>query len=154
MGEATRQVWVIAEPLVAALGAELVDVELLGKRRRPLLRLTIDSPEGVSLELCADVSDLVGSALIDSDPVPGSYTLEVTSPGLERKLKTTRQWQRSVGETVRAKLKPDGQVVLGELVEADEDGIVIEVGEGQRVEAGYGQIASGRTVFEWDGTGG
>jgi ribosome maturation factor RimP len=93
----------IAAPLAAQEGLELVDVELGGAGGRQTLRLFIDKPGGVSLEDCSSVSRAVSAALDVEDPLAGAYDLEVSSPGLDRPLRTPEHFEKYKGEKVRVK---------------------------------------------------
>ena len=87
-------------PLVEGLGYELWELEYSPGRGHGLLRLYIDAAAGITLDDCERVSRAASELLDEEDPVPGQYTLEVSSPGLERPLRTARQFARFVGETV------------------------------------------------------
>jgi ribosome maturation factor RimP len=87
-------------PLVEGLGYELWELEYSPGRGHGLLRLYIDATAGITLDDCERVSRAASELLDAEDPVPGQYTLEVSSPGLERPLRTARQFARFVGETV------------------------------------------------------
>lgn len=89
---------------VRALGFEMVDAELGGARQHQTLRVYIDSPRGVTVEDCADVSRQLSAILDVEDPIPGSYTLEVSSPGLDRPLVTPADYRRFEGAEVRIRL--------------------------------------------------
>ncbi len=94
----------LLEPAVAAMGFELADLDVhLG--RRGLLRLFVDRDGGVTLDDCQQVSQQIGAFLDVEDPLPGSYVLEVSSPGFDRRLRTLRHFERFVGEQVRIELK-------------------------------------------------
>ncbi len=94
----------LLEPAVAAMGFELADLDAhFG--RRGLLRLYIDRPEGVTVDDCQRVSEQVGALLDVEDPLPGSYVLEVSSPGLDRRLRTLAHFERFNGETAKVELK-------------------------------------------------
>src|SRR2546422_6051348 len=93
---------------VEALGFELVEAELVGGGHQPTLRVYIDSPQGITVDDCADVSRQISSILDVEDPIPGSYTLEVSSPGLDRPLVEPEDFRKRVGGTVKVKLRrPD-----------------------------------------------
>ena len=87
-------------PLVEGLGYELWELEYSPGRGNGFLRLYIDAEAGITLEDCERVSRAVSEVLDAEDPIPGQYTLEVSSPGLERPLRTAQQFARFVGETV------------------------------------------------------
>lgn len=139
--------------VIAALpaGLDLYDLHLGGG----VLRVTVDRPGGVDLDTIAEATRQVSRALDRHDPVSGRYTLEVTSPGLERTLRTPAHFSRSVGERIRVKTRADsGQPrrLEGELVTADPDGFVVDVAEGDhagRHQIAYEQLEQVRTVFEW-----
>lgn len=87
-------------PLVEGLGYELWELEYSPGRGNGFLRLYIDAEAGITLDDCERVSRAVSEVLDAEDPIPGQYTLEVSSPGLERPLRTVQQFARFVGETV------------------------------------------------------
>jgi len=93
------------EPTVGGLGYELVGVELQGSGARTLLRLYIDAEAGVTVEDCARVSHQVSGVLDVEDPIRGPFTLEVSSPGVERPLFTPQHYERFAGYRVRVKLE-------------------------------------------------
>ncbi len=119
----------LLEPGARALGFELVDVELSGSGRHATLRVYIDGPHGVSVDDCADVSHQLSAILDVEDPLPGSYTLEVSSPGLDRPLVTPEDFRRFIGETVKIRLREPlmgRKNFTGRLVEAAGDHVVVE----------------------------
>jgi ribosome maturation factor RimP len=95
----------LIEPTVVNLGYELSDLELKLGGRDGIVRVFIDKPEGVDLTDCEIVSKQLSAVLDVEDPLPGHYTLEVSSPGLDRKLTKPSHFQRFLGETVRVKLR-------------------------------------------------
>jgi ribosome maturation factor RimP len=94
----------LVRPVVEGLGYELWDLEYAPGRGVSLLRLYIDTPNGITLDDCERVSRAVSAMLDVEDPVPGHYTLEVSSPGFERSLRTSGQFAQFVGETVYVEL--------------------------------------------------
>jgi ribosome maturation factor RimP len=137
----------IVEPLLARHSLEVYDVELSGSQ----LRVTIDRPmgstEGLDLDTIAKATRLVSLALDEHDPVEGRYTLEVSSPGLERTLRTPAHYRRAVGSLVSVKTRAgvDGdRRVRGVLSAADDEGVSVEDRHLR-----YDQIEKARTVFEW-----
>jgi ribosome maturation factor RimP len=136
----------LIEPLVVAGGAEVVEIE----QAPGILRVYLDQPGGIDLEALAHFSEQITDLLDVDDPVPGRYTLEVSSPGLERPLRTPAHFQRFVGTPVNVKAKAhvEGERRFsGELTEADETGVVVA---GRRL--AYGDIERARTIFEWGPT--
>src|SRR3954451_6334710 len=144
-----EQVHALVEPLLASLDLELFDVELAGA----ILRIAVERPDpsgGVDLDTIGQATSLISAALDRADPIPGRYTLEVSSPGLERPLRTPAHFRRFVGTTISVKTMPavEGERrVTGTLDDADDDGISVA---GRRL--GYDQIERARTVFEWGPT--
>jgi len=133
---------------VQALGFELVDVELTGGRQHQTLRVYIDGPRGVTVDDCADVSRQLSAILDVEDPFPGSYTLEVSSPGLDRPLVTPADFRRFQGAIVKVRLlQPiEGRRnFTGRLVDATEDAAVVEV-DGERFRLPYQAIERARLV--------
>jgi ribosome maturation factor RimP len=142
------------EPVVAALDLELYDVELTGPARARNLRVLVDRPGGVDLDTIASTAQALNPVL-DADPAvtkacPGRYTLEVSSPGLERRLRTPDHFRRAVGSTVSIKTTIDGAGLRrrGVLVDAGTDGIDVEFDTGREYLA-YADVAQARTVFDW-----
>jgi ribosome maturation factor RimP len=136
---------------VAPLGLDLVDVE----RRAASVRVVVDRTGGVDLEAIAAATRAVSAVLDAHDPFPGHrYTLEVSSPGVERRLRTPGQFQRAVGEKVSVRTMAGGpgeRRVTGRLASADGDGFVLEAEDlpgGQR-RFSYDEVERARTVFEW-----
>jgi ribosome maturation factor RimP len=137
-------------PILAARGLDLVDVELNGGQ----LTVFVDREGGINLDELGEATREVSTALDDIDPFPGRYTLSVSSPGLERRLRTPAHFARAVGEkvTIRANAgTKDVRRVTGTLQSADETGCVLagpEVPDGE-LRIPYDQIERARTVFEW-----
>jgi ribosome maturation factor RimP len=134
---------------VEALGFELVDVELAGGGRSPTLRVYIDIARGITADDCAQVSRQLSAIFDVEDPLPGSYTLEVSSPGLDRPLVRPDDFRKRVGETVKAKLRRPDETgrrnFSGLLMEATDSGIVLEVDK-ERVVLPYAAIERARLV--------
>ena len=128
----------LLEPTVVRLGYELSDLEVRLGGKGGLVRVFIDRPEGVGLADCERVSEAVSALLDVEDPVPGHYDLEVSSPGLDRKLTKIEHFQRFTGDTVKIKTRfpiEGRRRFRGRLVSADEDRILVEVdGESHTLE--------------------
>jgi ribosome maturation factor RimP len=100
-----EQLIALTEPLLGQLGYELVDLEYAPGRRHAVLRVFIDKPQGVGLDDCEHVSQELSALLDVEDPVPMAYTLEVSSPGLDRVLRTREHFARFVGERIWVELR-------------------------------------------------
>ena len=143
-----ERVRAIVSPLLADLGLEVYDVEHTGGT----LRVTVDRQGGVDLDTIALATRIVSRELDHADPVPGRYTLEVTSPGLERTLRTPAHFQGAVGAVVNVRTLPEVEEprrVKGELTVADDDGITIKQDDGVERRLRYDDVERARTVFEW-----
>ncbi|MGH9047623.1 MAG: ribosome maturation factor RimP [Acidimicrobiales bacterium] len=131
-------------------GLELVDLVVGGSQ----VQVTVDRPGGIDLEALAEANREVSRVLDELDPFPNAYTLEVSSPGLERKLRTPAHFARAVGEIVSVRTLPDVAIVRrvqGLLSAADDVGCTIEGAEipDGAIRLAYDQIERARTVFEW-----
>ncbi len=144
------QLMALLQPVISAADLELVDVEL----RSGVLLVTVDRAGGVDLQALTDANRAVSGVLDDVDPIPHRYTLEVSSPGVERTLRTPAHFAKAVGETVAVKTRPQvpGERRLrGRLLAADDDGfeLAAEGEDAGRVRLRYRDIDRARTVFEW-----
>lgn len=140
-------------PIVSDLGLDLYDLEFSGG----LLRITVDtppgSPGGVDVDQLSRVTRLVSRELDHLDPIPGHYTLEVSSPGLERNLRLPRHFAREVGKTVAVRLRNVVQGerrVTGVLVEAGSEAFTVRQESGAERVVPYVDVDRARTVFVWE----
>ncbi len=131
--EIIARVQELLEPLLAAQGVELVDLQYARPRRsRATLRLFLDQPGGISLEVLTRISRVVGELLEVHDVIPGSYHLEVSSPGLTRKLSKPEDYQRYRGRLVRLtthSLWEGRQVHRGILLDLEGETVCLRIGE-------------------------
>lgn len=138
----------LIEPLVTASGSELVDIE----HGTGLLRVYVDREGGIDLDAIATLSEQISDLLDAHDPIPGRYTLEVSSPGLERNLRTPAQYQRFIDSPISVKTKShvEGERRFsGALTGADDSGIVVTEKSGEVRRLAYDDIEKARTIFEW-----
>jgi ribosome maturation factor RimP len=135
----------LLEPPLAAMGFELADLDAhFG--RRGLLRLYIDRQGGVTLDDCQRVSEQIGALLDVEDALPGSYVLEVSSPGFDRRLRTLAHFERFSGEQARVELKDalDGRrKFTGRLAGVEGSTVLLEV-DGELTRLPFGDIAIAR----------
>ncbi len=139
----------LAREIVTPLGVELVELSLRGSSRRRLLRVDIDraGPDGVGLEDCKRVSDALGQALEESELLPDSYTLEVSSPGIDRPIRDADDVRRNRGRRVRLELAEplDGEsAIRGVLLGLEGDRLLVERGPQDRVEVPWTGVRSAR----------
>lgn len=132
-------------------GVELVLLEEAGSRRHKILRLYIDYPGGVTHDLCARVSGVLGAVLDEVDAFDGTYSLEVSSPGIERPLRKREHFEAQIGKKVYVRTSvPVGgtKVWRGELVQVSEDAIVVrEAGREARIP--LSDVKSAHLVYEF-----
>lgn len=149
--QAAKQLQQLLEPGVAALGYELLGIEHLAQGRHSLLRLYIDSPDGITVEDCERVSHQVSGVLEVEDPIKGQYTLEVSSPGLDRPLFKPEHYARFIGEVVSLRLvRPLGErrKFKGRLLALREDAVVVEQ-DGVEVVIPLEDIDKAHLVPQW-----
>jgi ribosome maturation factor RimP len=142
----------VVSPILWALGLELIDVECVGQGARSVVRVCIDKPGGVTVEDCGRAHLAIGPALDVADPFPHAYTLEVSSPGLDRAFKRIQDYRRALGKPVSVKLRRpiDGQWrIIGVLTEVREQEVTIVVDDrhsDQKVILEFDSIAEARRV--------
>jgi len=141
----------VISPILWALKLELVEVVCVGQGPRSVVRVLIDKPGGVTVTDCEQAHKALGPALDMADPFPHAYTLEVSSPGLDRPFKCLQDYQRAIGKEVSLKLRQplNGQWrVIGRLAEADEQAVSLTLSMGraepQMVRVEREQIADAR----------
>ena len=147
--EAVRE---LAEAVAGRRSLKLWDVEFAGQPGATVVRVFIDGDDGVDLDTVAEVSEELSRGLDLHDPIPGRYTLEVSSPGLERTLKQPEHFAASVGQKVvvktTSKLRGDSHRLEGVIVGAQPTAVRLAV-EGDEIEVPFDALRSARTVFEW-----
>ncbi len=147
----------LIQPLLGAFGVELVDLEYKREGRQMVLRLYLDKPGGITLDDCAAVSHEFSTILDVEDCIPGEYSLDVSSPGLNRPLKKRSDFERAIGRLI--KVKTFAQVAdekgnlrktfLGTLQGVDGDAVAILLTEGQRALIPFNQVAKANLEFEF-----
>jgi ribosome maturation factor RimP len=148
------QAQALCEPLIAAEGLELLDLEYVREQGGWVLRLFIDLPGGVvGVEECAKASHAVDRALDVEDFIPTEYSLEVSSPGLDRPLKKPLHFERVKGQTVKVKtfaplFEPPRKNFVGTLTEVASDGVVVEVEGAGPFRIAFKDIAKAHLQFQ------
>ncbi|MFQ5556240.1 MAG: ribosome maturation factor RimP [Acidimicrobiales bacterium] len=138
----------LAAPLVEAEGVELYHVEHVGG----VVRVLVDAPDGVAIDRIARLTRAISRSLDEHDPVPGRYTLEVSSPGLERPLHTLEHWRCALGADVKIKTKPDHdgpRRIRGTIVAVHDRAAEVEAEDGLIHLLEPADVVSARTTFEW-----
>ncbi|MDX1568433.1 MAG: ribosome maturation factor RimP [Longimicrobiales bacterium] len=165
MGEPIRAVEEELEERLQALDYDLVDVEWAGSRDRPIIRLRVDhlepdleEREGVTVDECAEVSRALEPWLDELDEVPERYTLEVSSPGVDRPLKRTRDFLRFMGHEIAVKgpevLADRATYLEGELVGLEEEpegsgSIYLRLPGGEELKIPRDEISGAHLLFRW-----
>lgn len=138
----------LLEPAIERLGYSVVDIEYHPRGRRSLLRIYIDAPDGVTVDDCGRVSHQVSGILDVENPIPGAYELEISSPGLDRPLRTAADFERFAGQEVnlRTHAPVDGRKRFrGTLLGLEDGDIVLDVA-GQRLRFARNRVEKVRLV--------
>jgi ribosome maturation factor RimP len=139
------------EPAVVALGLDVYDVDILGGAGARTLRVTVTKPEGVDLETITAVTHAVSPIVDEAATIGGAFLLEVSSPGVERALRTPAHYSSAIGEQVSVKFHTASgpRRVHGVLRRVDGERCVVESDEGVEEEIPIADVTQARTVFEW-----
>lgn len=147
-----REVERLAAAVAARWGLALVGLDVVGEGRRTILRMNVEGPEGVSVETCARISEELSRALDLHDPIPHAYTLEVSSPGLDRPLRSEEDFRRFAGRKVEVTTREpvEGRRRWkGRLIGLD-GGQVVLVVDAQTARLPLDHVATARLVVEMD----
>jgi len=151
MAQANAQLQAIIEPAVTALGFELVGIEHMAQGRYSVLRIYIDHENGIGVEDCAEVSHQVSAVLDVEDPIKGEYTLEVSSPGLDRPLFTAEHYQRYSGSLADIRLRSpiEGRRKFKGRMHGVKDGQVLIEVDGVEYSLPLDGIEKANLIHEW-----
>jgi ribosome maturation factor RimP len=144
----------LADRVASGHGVEVLELALRGQGRGRVLSVVLDAEEPVEADVVELVSKDLSRALDEADPVAGSYTLEVSTPGLSRPLHTRRDFRRQQGHEVSilratADGDPDpGTSIQGTVVDADDEAVVLEV-DGEQVRVPLSEVLRGKVVLPW-----
>ena len=156
--EIISKVEAIAEHAALPRQIEIVEVELKGSGGHQLLRIYIDKPEGVTHSDCEYISREVSAVLDAADPFPGTWDLEVSSPGVERKLAKWKDWQRFTGKKVKVTLEPaptqspvkaPSGHFEGLIARAEDNMIDLQLADGSHLTFPSEQVQRANLKFEW-----
>ena len=136
------------ETAIKGCGVELYDIVKLKENGINIFRVYITSKNGIDINKCNEVSKLISPILDIDEPFEGEYNLEVSSPGIERKLKTLRHFLNSIGEFVKIKTKTL-EIYKGKLLEVNENKIKILDDIGEEYEIEYEDILNASTYYNW-----
>ena len=142
----------LAEGIAASEGCDLVDLEILRGGRKWIVRIFIDTIGGVSAEDCATVSRQLGTVLEVENLIPQKYVLEVSSPGMDRPLRTPKDFHRNLGRLLRVRIAsadPGPQHHRGKLLSIGDQAIVLETEEGEPMEILLEKIQEAKVLIDW-----
>ena len=150
MATVPERVAAVVAPVVEGLGLDLYDIEHTG----PAIRVLVDREGGIDLEAVTAATRAISRALDEADPIDAAYTLEVSSPGLERPLRTADHFSaaRAKGERIRVKTRPGvagDRRFEGAIVDTTPDGLTVRLDDGSTRDVLYDEIDRARTVFAW-----
>jgi ribosome maturation factor RimP len=134
--------------MVESIGLSLYDTAILNENDQVIFRVSVTAPGGVSLDKCVQASHLISPLLDVTPPMSGDYRLEVSSPGIERRLKTLAHFVQSIGEKVIFSTI-DKEKFDGELIGVENDEIIIKTKEGAEQKVPFRSISKAKTYFEW-----
>lgn len=134
--------------MVESIGLSLYDTAVLNENENTIFRVSVTAPGGVSLDQCVEATHLISPLLDVTSPVGGEYRLEVSSPGIERKLKTLEHFAQSVGEKVSLSTLSK-EKFEGEMVGVENDEIILKTKENGEQRIPFRSISKAKTYFEW-----
>ena len=148
--ETAERIRLLVAPVVADSGVELYDIEFASG----VLRISLDRQGGVDMGAIGSLTRAISRLLDETDPIPGRFTLEVSSPGLERPLRTVEHFRRAIGETISVKTLPGvegDRRCRGTLTDVDDEAMTVETGAGDegRRRIGLADVERAATVFDW-----
>lgn len=149
--ETAERIRLMVAPLITEADADLYDIEFAGG----VLRITVDRPGGIDIGVVGRLTRDISRMIDETDPIPGQFTLEVSSPGLERPLRTPDHFARSVGERISLKTRagvPGERRQTATLLSADDTGITVapdDAEPGVTRTLTFDDLERARTIFEW-----
>jgi ribosome maturation factor RimP len=138
----------LAERAASTHGVEVLELKLRGQGRGRVLSVILDADDPVEADVVERVSKDLSRALDQADPLPGSYTLEVTTPGLGRPLQTARDFRRQRGHEVSIVRGGDAPSVQGVVLDADDQAVTLDV-DGSEVQVPLSDVVRGKVVLPW-----
>ncbi|HEX8133010.1 MAG TPA: ribosome maturation factor RimP [Actinomycetes bacterium] len=138
----------LAERAASTHGVEVLELKLRGQGRGRVLSVILDADDPVEADVVERVSKDLSRALDQADPLPGSYTLEVTTPGLGRPLQTARDFRRQRGHEVSIVRGGDAPSLQGVVLDADDQAVRLDV-DGSEVQVPLSDVVRGRVVLPW-----
>lgn len=153
MTKQEKNIEAIVLPVVQSLGYDLYDVEYIKEGGDWYVRLYIDSKKGIDLDDCEKVSDAVGEELDRVDPIPTSYSLEVSSCGLERRLREKKHFEAAISQNIEVKVYRainKEKIFTGILKAVDENSITLENEQDKEIQIDFDNISNAKILFNWE----
>ena len=136
--------------IVESFDVNFYDTQTVMENNHKIFRIFITSKDGISLEKCAEISRVISPILDLNPPISGNYFLEVSSPGIERKLKTLHHFKCSIGSDIKIK-EYSTKILKGKLLDVSDDGIItIEDINNGKLTTKFDDILSSSTYFDWN----
>ncbi len=136
---------------IEELGYELYDVEYIKEGKEYHLCIYIDKPDGIDISDCEKVNDVINLILDEEEYLQEQYFLEVSSSGLEKKLRKKEHYQKQIGKEIEITLYSkidDKKNIRGILINCEEDSILLKV-DNEEIKINFDKIASGKSIFNW-----
>ncbi len=133
-------------------GLKLLAADILGGGAKTILRLTVDGPQGVTLDQCAGISRQASVMLDVEDPFSHRYTLEVSSPGLDRRFYAREDYQRYTGRRVKMRMQPtyrERRVLVGELLGPESENVKVRLDSQETVSVPLNEVFETRIEVDW-----
>jgi ribosome maturation factor RimP len=137
----------LIQPLVENFGVKFYGTEVVKENDEQIFRVYITSKDGISLDKCAEISNALSPILDTNPPIKEKYFLEVSSPGVERKLKNKYHYENSIGELLKVTTY-EKEKIKGELISVEDDGINLEVKD-ETLNIKFDDIKKAKTYIEW-----
>jgi len=134
--------------IVESFGVSFYDTEIVTENDHKIFRVFITSKEGISLDMCAKISDMLSPILDLNPPIRGNYFLEVSSPGIERKLKKLEHFSTSIGELALITLYSTDKI-RGEILKVEDNNITIKEEDGELATIDFSDIQKAKTYYNW-----
>ena len=157
MADTKKQIRSLVEPIIEQEQVELVDLEIKGSLRNPVIKIFVDVPGGIHVDACTHLARLIRRELDSQEVVQDNYRLEVSSPGIDRPLRTMRDFQRNAGRLVKVVFgEKEGklQTVQGDIVDADEQFVNLETAGHGRRQIALDRIKKALIQIKWSSSGG
>jgi ribosome maturation factor RimP len=157
MADTNTQIHALVEPILEQEEVELVDLEIKGSRRNPVIKIFVDVPGGISIDACTHLARLIRRELDSQDMALENYRLEVSSPGIDRPLRTMRDFQRNIGRLVEVIYENDEgktQSIQGDIVDADAEFVNLETADHGRMQIALDRINKALIQIKWSSSGG